>query len=53
MAMILMTFVTDHNPYSNDDTIGELKSIENLLSIYDQLVHCFYYFIFVLINVRL
>jgi hypothetical protein len=23
MAMILMTFVTDDNPYSNDDTIGE------------------------------
>jgi hypothetical protein len=25
VAMILMTFVTDDNPYSNDDTIGELK----------------------------
>ncbi len=24
VAMILMTFVTDDNPYSNDDTIGEL-----------------------------
>jgi hypothetical protein len=28
VAMILMTFMTDDNPYSNDDTIGELKSID-------------------------
>lgn len=26
--MILMTFVADDNPYSNDDTIGESKSID-------------------------
>ena len=32
-AIILMTFVTDGNPSSNDDTIGALKSIGNLLSI--------------------
>lgn len=29
VEMILMTFMTDHNPYSNDDTIGEMKSIDN------------------------
>ena len=34
VEIILMTFVTDGNPSSNDDTIGELKSIGNLLSIW-------------------
>lgn len=34
VEIILMTFVTDGNPSSNDDTIGELKSIGNLSSIW-------------------
>jgi hypothetical protein len=41
MAMILMTFVTDHNPYSNDDTIGEhrqtyyyIRSVSSLFLLF-------------------
>ncbi len=27
LAMILMTFMTEDNPYSNDDTIGEHREV--------------------------
>ncbi len=36
--MILMTFMTDDNPYSNDDTIGRIK--EHRQVFYHQLVDC-------------